>query len=181
MPRFARRAFWYSHRRRFCAALTLVAYLATAFGVPMPSDARSSSGKTACGCDAADVVAQGSCCCSAPKAPSRPSCCTVPHAAKHSAPDHPKPQPSADRQKVAPSGGVCWVIGMAALKCQGNSTLWVSAGLVLPAMPPVTWGPLLTFAGWLPSSEPIVRASNVVPPDPPPRSFAQVSCCPAIG
>jgi hypothetical protein len=174
MRRFGRKFFCSSKRRRYCAGLTLVAYLATAFGFPMPSDAGSSSSKAACCCDVSDVAAKGSCCCSSPKAVSLPSCCTVPHAAKHSKPDDPRPQQSGDNHKDVPTGSVTWVIGSAVLACSGQSTLWVSAGLVLPAPPPVAWQPQLVFAGWLPLSDSVVHVCNVIPPDPPPRLSAPV-------
>jgi hypothetical protein len=170
MRRFGRTSFWRSLRRRLQAGVTLVAYLTTAFGVPLPSDARSTSAKTACGCDVTDVAANGSCCCCSPKAVSQPSCCTLPHTAKHSTPDKSSPQPSGDDPRNAPKGGVHWVIGSALLACGGQSTLWVSAGLVLPAPPPVAWQPQLAFAGWVPSSQPGTHVANVIPPDPPPRS-----------
>jgi hypothetical protein len=174
MPRFARRAFRSVQRRRYCAGLTLVAYLATAFGVPMPAEAGAAHGGAACGCATIATCEGGQCCCSGHAAPANGAtptqsvlpmnsaghaCCTTP--AKDALPD-------ADNEHHSATG-IRWVIGIAALECRGHSTLWVSAGLVLPAAPPVAWRPLLTFAGRLPTSDPIVYAATLIPPDPPPR------------
>ena len=170
MRRFVRRLFCSSQRRRYCACLTLVAYLATAFGFPMPSDAHSSSAKAACGCDIRDIAANGSCCCSGPKAASHPSCCTVPDTAKRSSSDKLDPQPPGDNYRDVPAAGVRWVIGIAAVSCGGHSTLWVSAGLVLPAPAPVVWQPQLVLSAWLCPAADFCIPTSLIPPDPPPRT-----------
>jgi len=42
-----------------------------------------------------------------------------------------------------------WQRGLAALECQGESTLWMSSGAVLPPPPPVSWSPWPAAIGWL--------------------------------
>lgn len=63
---------------------------------------------------------------------------------------------------------VPWGIGFLALKCKGLSTLWVSAGAVLPA-PVLTWNPGLSPGDWLSDSAPALPGLSPCPPDPPPR------------
>src|SRR5262249_49627076 len=58
------------------------------------------------------------------------------------------------------------------LQCQGASTLWVSAGTVLPPPPAVTWSPFPAFCAWVPGHDD--SASLLASPllDPPPRPSA---------
>jgi hypothetical protein len=85
--------------------------------------------------------------------PAKSCCCTH----KPAAPAKEKPSPSGR-----------WVTVMTAWRCQGYSTLWVSAGAVLP-VPPYT----LSFDYFPPSRISLLsmRADIVpsTPPDPPPR------------
>jgi hypothetical protein len=62
------------------------------------------------------------------------------------------------------------VIGIAALACGGHSTLWVSAGFVLPAPAPVVWQPQLVISGQLCLADDFCIPTYLAPPDPPPRS-----------
>ncbi len=182
---FRRHSFWRSLRRRLCAGLTLLAYVMTAFGVPLPADAgpRPCSG-AACGC-AGDECSKGSCCCSPQlaKPPPKKSCCTgapgctmpccqhgtptsgCPHDEQRPA-QPPSPDPTDDD---APTSGVRWALGIAAMKCRGHSTLWVSAGVVLPAPAPRADRPPLDPAGWLSWSDDFAHAASPLPPVPPPR------------
>jgi hypothetical protein len=190
-----RRSFW----RRLCAGLTLVAYLLTAFGVPLPAGATSTSAcaATACGCASDEQCRSGSCCCStdgkstnapapAPgKKPTAASCtgkrgCAMP-CCRHGAPsgscphDQPVPTPTDGDEPVPisddelPTGGVRWVLGIAAMKCRGHSTLWVSAGVVLPPTLTLVVRPLLHPIGWIAGAEEVPVLADHIPPLPPPR------------
>ncbi len=96
------------------------------------------------------------------------SCCGA--EAKHAA----CCQPAADQSaKSSPpkSDRFRWITTMAAWRCQGYSTLWVSAGAVLLVPPLAAWTP-----DWTPPARlrlPSVRADKIpaIPPDPPPRLF----------
>lgn len=78
-------------------------------------------------------------------------------------------QPAAPARVALASAAGWWTTTLAAWRCQGYSTLWVSAGSVLPVPP---------LAAWRPDSNPPARvclpsvdADKVpsIPPDPPPR------------
>jgi hypothetical protein len=165
MFRLPRKISWRNLRHRFYAGLTLLAYMATAFGVPLPADAGPAPPEAVrenseCGCATTDNCKTGSCCCShggKSLAPKSHGTETVP------------PQTPTDDPDDADSSGIRWVSGIAVLKCRGHGTLWVSAGLALPAPAPTMWRPQLVFSGWLPSSNPVAHTSAPIPPDPPPR------------
>src|SRR5262245_5388406 len=148
-------------RRRLCAVVALVAYLAAAIGFPVSAAPRTErppgpDRKPSCCCPVADG---GGCCCSSGGAEEPPTCCAGKGA--------PADRPATDD---GPTPGVRWVIGAAALKCQGHGTLWISVGSVLPPELPFVWGTYQPPAGPAPSVEvrPVVCASG--PPTPPPRS-----------
>lgn len=182
-----RQWFWRSLCRRVGAGLTLLAYVITAFGLPLPADsAARTAGAAACGCTG-DECGDAGCCCAKHGRAARPaqqakSCCTgqpgcTMPCCRHDAPterspqDHP-PAPSHDGESSdddVPATGVRWVIGIAAMKCRGHSTLWVSAGVVLPPPVPCADSPALDPTGWLSWSSEISFTADLLPPIPPPR------------
>ncbi len=66
--------------------------------------------------------------------------------------------------------GFRWHRGLVALKCQGESTLWMTSGALLPPPGPVTWSPVLAKVGWLSDRALAPSLRSFVPPVPPPRS-----------
>jgi hypothetical protein len=155
-------------RRRLGATVTLVAYLATAFGVPMPANGGAAA---ACGCASVEVCDGGSCCCSSHKPASRHSgCCSRSvHRPMSCCQHHTSTQADAPEQDETTSG-VRWVTGIAAMKCRGHSTLWVATGVLLPVPAPDAAESPLAPTGW--ALLPDARAISTlrIPPDPPPRT-----------
>jgi hypothetical protein len=138
-------------RRRLIAAVTLLTYVACAIGFPLPESAASAHGSRqhACGCCTTEVCgAEGGCCCSRPVPPA-PSCCT-------------NPVPRTGTQ-------ITWVAGIAAQKCKGNATHWISADVALPGPEPTDWQPSWPYCHAIPVSNerPFVIAADHL--DPPPR------------
>ncbi len=154
---------WRPRTRQVCGGLTLAAYLMAALGVPLPAGPRVASAtcqRLACGCSSAEACRLGGCCCSPHGAQSSESETTTQNRKKKSkaAQRHQQqvadgtcckkpccqPQPNgetaqtddADEDADESSDGVEWVIGISAMKCRGQSTFWVSAGIVLPAPAP---------------------------------------------
>jgi hypothetical protein len=268
---------WRSLPRRLCAGLTLLAYLATALGLPLPAAGRPKDGEPfpcqdhPCGCRTAEQCWRGCCCftpeqrlawakannieppayaekpkpatswrttrlrdrgqgnqsatssCSCcppqsvaspksanisqqrkPEAQAKvshspslaPQACVVPSPARSpgSRPAPPaatrKARPvttsccvtkanpetgrSSEGQPAKPCGhatkrGVSWGLGVSAQGCQGATTLWASAGTVLPPPAPLTWSPCLVPLGWLPPAADMPALLTTTPPDPPPR------------
>jgi hypothetical protein len=113
-----------------------------------------------------------------------PSCCTSSQQGGGEArPSPPAPAPRSERgqegqsnpsqpgQKQPPSkGGARWGLGVAALSCQGQATLWAATGAALPDSPRVTWDPSLAPVGWLRCPENSPQSLPSTPPDPPPRT-----------
>lgn len=65
-----------------------------------------------------------------------------------------------------------WVLGMMALQCQGHSTLWAGAGLVLPPPPPLTWNPWPNLVDQVFLIDEFAVSFSANPPEPPPRPLA---------
>jgi hypothetical protein len=164
-----------SARRRLCSGLVLCAYLATIFGYPLPASSQSSadsSGAThECGCSAA-AQRSGDCCCAA-----RSSCpaCVTPSVAptkKKSCCESPQqPVPTKPVGSSTAPVGVKWVLGIAAQKCQGLSTLWITTGAAIPPAPPLSWNPPVNFLCWLSWPDTSICRLPVAPPEPPPRLY----------
>jgi hypothetical protein len=76
--------------------------------------------------------------------------------------DAPAPEP-------APGKGPRWVLGVAVMQCQGQSTLWVSSCAALPPAAPLTWTPGLDRVGWLSLPSVFACVLSPDPPAPPPR------------
>jgi hypothetical protein len=72
-------------------------------------------------------------------------------------------------KRPASKSGLGWASAVAAQRCRGLSTLWVSSGAVLPLPFAETWAPRLVPVAWLPSSDPTPSAVARTPPVPPPR------------
>jgi hypothetical protein len=81
-------------------------------------------------------------------------------------------QSSAGRSEQAScstQNRVRWATTLNAWRCRGYSTVWVSAGAVLPLLPVVAWNP-----DWTPPARLALFSRHadrvpVIPPDPPPR------------
>jgi hypothetical protein len=65
-----------------------------------------------------------------------------------------------------------WVPGLAALQCQGQCTLWINGGAVLPPAPQLTWKPFWPLVGRLAAMSTSPSCLPHLPPDPPPRLLA---------
>jgi hypothetical protein len=78
--------------------------------------------------------------------------------------------PSED-SAIEPSPTRGWVTGVAALRCRGVSTLWVSAGAVLPPPALEAGAAIKQLPQLLCGYEPSLLSISVAPPDPPPRVF----------
>jgi hypothetical protein len=123
-------------------------------------------------------------CCETPAVPEDEPGCDSPCCRKHSPQDSPTPQTEPDEEEPetsqeepdgapapepAPGKGPRWVLGIAAMQCQGQSTLWVSAGAALPPSAPLSWSPGLDRIGWLSFSSVFALVLSPDPPAPPPR------------
>jgi hypothetical protein len=101
--------------------------------------------------------------------PGRKTCCSTSHRGatvkKSSGP--------AVKGQQHPSGGKTrWLLGVASLKCSGQTTLWASTGTVLPVRPILPWRPDLRPVGWLADAGVGRFLLPAAPPDPPPRLSA---------
>ncbi len=77
---------------------------------------------------------------------------------------------SRPAQKNSPArGGVRWVLGVSAQRCQGLTTLWTTTGTTLPAPRAVAWTPCEVPTGWLPATDAFACLLSRTPPAPPPR------------
>jgi hypothetical protein len=192
-----RNTIWRPLRRRLCAAVTLLAYLLTALGIPLPAAARpkedgaSSCCQNVCGCPAEERDRHQCCCFRAAAQQSEPrkedakktrSCCDAPepepgcnspccreHPPADSDEDDSEPDQDEPENEPAPAQGPRWVLGISALQCQGLSTLWVASGAALPPTPPLAWSPRLDRVAWLGISQTRSHILSSDPPAPPPR------------
>jgi hypothetical protein len=62
-----------------------------------------------------------------------------------------------------------WTMGLAAWRCQGLPTLWVSAGPVLPVPPPMAWSPDQPPLFRVPLGNAVAQRVPLHPLTPPPR------------
>lgn len=76
--------------------------------------------------------------------------------------------PLAGRSRK-PARRASWMLGMAALRCQGITTVWFSIGAVLPPPFPSAWNETLVPTGWLCQWNASPLSFIRTPPDPPPR------------
>jgi hypothetical protein len=172
MRRPGRKQLWRSLLpRRFGTAVALVAYLVTAFGLPLPVFPAHSGKPGApfpcqnrpCGCQAVGECCQG-CCCSHPQeqASAEPDCCAADHGRS-------RPAENPARARDEPGAAWRWVHGISALRCRGSSTSWVSSGVVSLVPPPLAWTPGVTVVDSIPTYEEIALVLPTAPPTPPPR------------
>jgi hypothetical protein len=96
------------------------------------------------------------------------TCCQIQSADCH---DRPVVNEQATGTKPACKAGKSWILGVAALKCQGLATYWATTGAALPPAPPLAWTPSLDAMGWLSLGDSFPETVSPIPPDPPPRSF----------
>ena len=154
-----------SLRRRLCAGVTLLAYIVAAIGFPLPAMSAKSPhacGQAVCGCGTAEQCKASGCGCShvpEPPVETPGTCCS-------------KKKPSASRcapAKKAKSAPGRWVVGIAALKCQGGATQWVTPQAALPTAEPITWQPSWPFSHSVPilCEHPFLISADLL--DPPPR------------
>ena len=143
--------FWRSLPRRAGRLVLLLVYLGTVIGFPLPSSGREDSPTRACGCTALSQC-EGQCC-----------CC---HAG-----DTAKVRPCCAGGSAGRATGARWVVGVAAQKCRGMSSIWVSLGAVFPAPPAASGRPAPEpQAGRLVHPESHLVSHLSTPPVPPPRS-----------
>jgi hypothetical protein len=173
--------------RRSCAAVTLVCYVLTAFGVPLPAaPVRKGSvpypcqGR-ACGCMSAEQCWSG-CCCMTPEerwAWARSHGVVPPDYAERPESTGQSVRPVSSHrsccERVAPKAkgvarkpGFRWGLGAEALKCQGHSTLWVMSGAVHVTCD-AAWSPHVVAMDWLGSFDDAPCLGSFPPADPPPR------------
>jgi hypothetical protein len=172
------------YNRRVCAGIALFCYLTTIFGFPLPAAGprdgdSSASPNRACGCPVAGP-GEACCCIAGTKAaedeisPPMHSCC----AKKQPGPGEPKVSArvrrvSLESKKPSNAGaGLRWVVGVAALRCQGHSTLWINSGAAtVPPVPVQAAGAPLDCVGNLPDVRTSACRLPIPPFDPPPRSL----------
>ena len=154
-----------SLRRRLCAGVTLLAYLIAAIGFPLPATSANSPhacGQAVCGCGTAEQCEASGCGCSHAPDPQEETpgdCCS-------------KKKPTKSRcapDKKVKSEPIRWVVGIAALKCQGGATQWVTTQAALPTAEPITWQPSWPYCHSVPilCERSFLISSDLL--DPPPR------------
>jgi cell division septation protein DedD len=181
---------WRNLRRRLISAVTLLGYLVAAIGFPVPESKASSNpcGERVCCCGSEATCQASGCGC--PDSPLAPHVELAPQEApvvdgRSPAPHTPaaprsccsKSTSESTKPSVAPTGtpskaqgnAFRWVVGIAALKCKGISTSWLSSGAALPSTVPFCWQPMWPYCHSLPITHhfPVVRGQK--PVDPPPR------------
>jgi hypothetical protein len=110
--------------------------------------------------------AGGSCC---SKQTGCPTQATQPTKSCHHCRPQPHPGQPADQSRCAAKGKLRWTLAVAALKCTGHATLWISTGAALPPSPPLVWRPFLEAGGWLSWRHDCRTDLSSKPLDPPPR------------
>ena len=107
------------------------------------------------------------CCAQSEPTPTGSSCCSghTPVTGSSST----APAPKGEQKQPESKGHVHWISTVAALKCQGHSTLWAASGAALPPGAPLTWAPCLTSTGQLCSRDDFFDNLRPPPASPPPR------------
>lgn len=100
-----------------------------------------------------------------PEATAAKSCCRA--KAEHASCCQPEGCRSA--QPSSSSGSYRWVTSLHVWRCQGYSTLWISAGAVLPIPPRAAWIPDCSPPARLCFFSESTDSVPSTPPDPPPR------------
>ncbi len=157
MPAPARKPLWRSLRRRLGLAVSLLAYLATTFGYPLPANAK-----------AAPACQDAPCGCPVEQHEHKQCCCFTG--------DHPA------QEETAPAGHFCcaakkhaapilrWTVSLSALGCQGHATEWVSSGAVTTPQGMVVWLPETLLVELRDCPDLFGFVGPRTPPLPPPRS-----------
>ena len=192
LPKFGS-PVWRVLRRRLCAGVTLFAYLFAAIGFPVsegasPSGAGSNQcGQAVCCCGTAEQCKTSGCGCShhivqQPHEPTAseaevPSCCSSasekPAAESSCCSKGGSPAPSANKNPgPSKKNTLRWVVGIAALKCRGGATQWISVGAALPMPAPTDWQPSWPFCHDIPVTHehPFVIAEDHLVPPPRPEA-----------
>lgn len=195
MRALTRRRFWIAVRYRLGVLSMCLAYLLTALEIPLPVFVHKKSSQPfpcqdhPCGCQTAEQCWSHCCCFTAEerwawarahnvepptyaekpvnqgwnsvKLRDRDGGATTKSCCAH--------QPAAPRTASLSGGAGRQMTMIAALRCQGYSTLWTSAGAVLPVSPLPAWAPdsIPPVRVCLPSLRPDMVPFT--PPDPPPR------------
>jgi hypothetical protein len=134
---------------------------------PPPQPTRASQRRPGHSCCAVAPTAEtspggsGPCCGGAPPSPT----------ATHKPPQTTKVSTKPAKLNPVGDGQLRWVLGVSALRCQGQSTLWVTSGAVLPPPPAVVWNPSLALVGWLSPANTTGCQLTIAPLDRPPRMF----------
>jgi hypothetical protein len=77
--------------------------------------------------------------------------------------------PLAERSRPESATRTSWMLGIAALRCQGITTMWVSVGAVVPPPASLAGHDQLLPTGWLTHRNASPLPLILTPPDPPPR------------
>jgi hypothetical protein len=189
--------------RRSVSVVTLAAYTALVFGLPLPAAVRKSTEPypcqgNLCGCLSAEQCWR-SCCCTTPEQrfawarehgvtppdyAERPSggwhvtpkrekeCCSyeTKRSASCSVEHSNDPTQEATQSDEPESRCVHFVMGIAALKCQGLSSNWMAAGLAPTPPPWFVWRVFAAAQDWITFCPLKATARATLPLLPPPRS-----------
>ena len=209
------RTFWYDSPRRAISVVTLLGYLASAIGFPMPADSASANpcGQRVCCCGSeAQCRATGCGCSDSPlpppaksPAPTPPpaNCCSQETHRTEDCPPEGCESSSPTAEPSIPSRSCCvkprsklkkpsdpttkspgktqsqelrWVVGIAALKCQGGPTHWFKPRMSqCPARAPTVWQPSWPYCESIPVMHvyPFVVVVDLL--NPPPTGVAGLS------
>jgi hypothetical protein len=180
---------WISVRRgrRFTAAVTLVAYIASGIGLPLPVQASKKSGlpfpcmNHACGCQTAEQCWRGCCCFSAEEKLAwaavhgivPPDYASLPRHDEHARADCHSPcacrHDCQSHENKKTNARSAWVISIGALPCRGAAAVWTLAALAVPPGPIFSWTPLLPLVGLVSCNLHSWNDLNLSPQVPPPR------------
>jgi hypothetical protein len=94
------------------------------------------------------------------------ACCTTPG---HASSTCCSAEPSRPAKDPAPKAGSRWILGLAALHCQGTPTQWLLSGAASPPPIPLDWNPGWPLVGRVQTRDPFASSYPLRPPDPPPR------------
>jgi hypothetical protein len=123
----------------------------------------NSFSKSSC-CKPRVAIASSSCCSKKAATPTEPSTSPDVHMSEKSPKDR-----GLGSHPIQSQAGLRWSLGLAAQRCQGQSSHWTSAGAAIPPAPPVHWSPGTTAVGWLEPEISCLDDWPTSPPEPPPR------------
>jgi hypothetical protein len=167
-----RNPLWRVWPRRLLSGVTLLAYVVAAIGFPVPqtpAQTGSGCGQQVCCCGTAVQCKASGCGCSHETAPEPeiepPACCKKEPAATCRVKEMPTTKGPSNPKRDT----VRWVVGIAAQKCGGGATQWVSTAAALPTPAPLTWAPSWPFCYSLPVTQQSCLFLSADLSDPPPR------------